>query len=193
MGPRRTWDVLLIGGASGTGKTSVSYRLARLYEVGIAEVDDLWMMVEALTTPEQQPILHRWRTDPTAFDWPAQRIVEHTIAVARTLAPGLRAVIDNHLEFGPPLVLEGDYVTPELIHAGEGDRVRAVFLHEPIVERIEANFLEREPEQGPQTKRAEVSWMYGAWLAQEARRRGIPVVEPRPWFTLVERVLDTLG
>jgi 2-phosphoglycerate kinase len=36
----RPWQVLLIGGASGAGKTSVSYRLANHFNVGITEVDD---------------------------------------------------------------------------------------------------------------------------------------------------------
>ena len=31
------WDVLLVGGASGTGKTGVSYRLAQHFSVGITE------------------------------------------------------------------------------------------------------------------------------------------------------------
>ena len=43
------WDVLLIGGAAGTGKTSVSYRLARHFDVGITEVDDIHT---ALSTPD---------------------------------------------------------------------------------------------------------------------------------------------
>lgn len=34
------WQVLLLGGASGVGKSSVSYRLAQHYGVGLTEVDD---------------------------------------------------------------------------------------------------------------------------------------------------------
>jgi 2-phosphoglycerate kinase len=52
--------VLLIGGASGSGKTSVSYRLAHHFNVGITEVDDFQVILERMTTPEQQPEL-QWR------------------------------------------------------------------------------------------------------------------------------------
>ena len=192
MSRERRWDVLLIGGASGTGKTSVSYRIAREFGAGITEVDDLWIMAEALTTPEQQPVLHRWSTDPSAFDWPAERIVEHTIDVCRTLAPGIRGVIANHLKERTPVVLEGDYLLPELVPADE-PRVRAVFLHEPDEARIAANFLQREPDAGPQLKRARVSWLYGRWLRDEAERRGTPALEARPWESLLDRVLDAIG
>jgi 2-phosphoglycerate kinase len=59
----RTWQVLLLGGASGVGKTHVSYRLAQHYAVGITEVDDFHVILERMTTPEQQPERARasWR------------------------------------------------------------------------------------------------------------------------------------
>ena len=40
MKSERSWQALLLRGASGVGKTSVSYRLARHYGVGLTEVDD---------------------------------------------------------------------------------------------------------------------------------------------------------
>jgi hypothetical protein len=42
----RRWQVLLIGGASGTGKTSVSYRLAQYFGVGLTEIDDFQVLLE---------------------------------------------------------------------------------------------------------------------------------------------------
>jgi 2-phosphoglycerate kinase len=44
--PARSWQVLLLGGASGTGKTSVSYRLARYFDIALTEVDDFQVMLE---------------------------------------------------------------------------------------------------------------------------------------------------
>jgi hypothetical protein len=48
----RPWQVLLIGGASGAGKTSVSYGLAHHFNVGITEVDDFHIILKRMTTPE---------------------------------------------------------------------------------------------------------------------------------------------
>src|SRR2546428_10178824 len=110
----RSWQVLLIGGPSGVGKTSVSYRLANHFGVGITEVDDFQVLLERMTTPEQQPALHYWRTHPEAVDLPAEKIVEHTIAVGQAMAPALEAVIANHLESQTPVVLEGDFILPSL-------------------------------------------------------------------------------
>lgn len=53
MNTQRPWQVLLLGGASGVGKTSVSYRLAQHYGVGLTEVDDFQVVLEGMTTPDQ--------------------------------------------------------------------------------------------------------------------------------------------
>jgi broad-specificity NMP kinase len=62
--PQRSWQVLLLEGPSGVGKTSVSYRLASHFGIGITEVDDFQVIRERMTTPTEQPILHYWRTHP---------------------------------------------------------------------------------------------------------------------------------
>ena len=181
-------------GASGVGKTSVSYRLARWFGVGITEVDDFQVLLERMTTPEQQPAIHFWRTHPEADQLPADAIMEHALELGRAMTPGLEAVIANHLETSTPMLLEGDFILPALAaqasFAGEanGGRVRAVFLHEPD-EQLAANYLSREPRSGPQLTRARVSWQIGRWLAQEAQRHGLPVVRARPWDTALERVV----
>lgn len=188
----RLWDVLLIGGAAGTGKTSVSYRVARHFGIGITEVDDFQVLIEAMTTPEQQPALHYWNTHPEAALWPAERIVELTIASGEAMAVGLRAVIANHLESNARVVLEGDYMLPS-VATTFAERVRAVYLYEPDEEQILANFLRREPDAGEQTLRARVSWLYGDWLRREAERSGLPALPARPWETLFERVLAVIA
>ena len=64
MSELRDWTILLVGGASGVGKSSVSYRLAHHYGVSITEVDDFQVILEGMTTPDQYPVLHFFRTRP---------------------------------------------------------------------------------------------------------------------------------
>ena len=187
----RDWDLLLIGGASGTGKSTVANALARRFGIPVTSVDDIVTALMALSTPEQQPALHRFWTEPGAFDWPAERIVEHTIEVVRVLTPGVRAVIDDHLESAAPVILEGDYLSPALV-APDDDRVRAVFIHEADESAIRANLLAREPDAGPQPERAEVSRRFGDSLRGQAVARGIATVDARPWPSLIDRVLATI-
>jgi 2-phosphoglycerate kinase len=197
--PARRWQILLIGGASGTGKTAVSYRLARYFGVGITEVDDFQVLLERMTTPEQQPVLHFWRTHPAPDRLSATEILEQGLAVGRAMVPGLEAVIANHLETQTPVVLEGDFIHPALAaqtsFAGEANdgRVRAIFLDETDERQLLANFARREPDSGPPTTRARVSWLYGQWLKREAERHGLPVIPARPWETVFDRIIAALS
>ncbi len=196
---RRTWDVLLIGGAAGTGKTRVSYRLARHFDVGITEVDDFHIVLETMTTPEQQPVLHYWKTKPESRQLLTEQIRELHISVGRVMLPALGAVIANHIETRTPIILEGDYILPELMaqrgdaHSWEAERVRAVFLYEPDERQIVRNFHLRESGADEQARRAHVSWLYGEWLKKECERYRLPALPATPWDSLPDRIVEAIG
>ncbi|HEX5822968.1 MAG TPA: hypothetical protein VFY18_00790 [Candidatus Limnocylindrales bacterium] len=193
------WKVLLIGGPSGTGKTRLSYPLARRFGAPIVEVDDIVEALLAMTTPDEQPALHYWSTHPEAARLPPEGILQLHLAVTEALVPALAAVVANHLETDTPVIVEGDYLTPGFAardrFAGipADGQVAAVFLHEPDVTQLVANFGGREPDDGEQRGRARVSALFGEWLAAEAHRHGVPIVPARPWPTLERRVLETLA
>ena len=188
----RAWEVLLIGGASGTGKTSVSYRVARHFGVGITEVDDFQILLEHMTTPEQQPLIHYWNMHPEAAQLPLEKQVDLLIGIGQVMQPALEAVIANHLESHTPVVLEGDFILPALAAQPNAGRVRAVFLTEPDEAQLRHNYALREPEAGEQTGRARVSWLYNQWLEREAAKANLPVIAARPWATVFERLLAVL-
>jgi 2-phosphoglycerate kinase len=200
-GPDQTqsWEVLLIGGASGTGKTSVAHRLAHHLAIGVTGVDDFQVILERMTTPEQQPVLHFWRTHPDPELLTAEEIMRQGFEVALAMTPALEAVIADHLQTKVPLVLEGDFIAPALAAQpsfgglSNAGRVEAVFLYEPDEAQIMRNFSLREPEAGAQAKRARVSWLQGQWLHRECGRLGIPALAARPWETLFTRVLEAVG
>jgi 2-phosphoglycerate kinase len=180
------WTVTVICGASGVGKSSIARPLAIRQGVPLAEADDVVTALKALTMPATHPALHRWDTDPAASSWSPQRIVEHTMAVAAELAPGFRAVIADHIEYAAPVVLEGDYLTPDLVAGLDG--ARAVVISEPDGDRIVANLLAREPHAGEQRFRALVSVGYEACLVASAQLAGVPVVRARPFHDALTRV-----
>jgi 2-phosphoglycerate kinase len=197
MSEPRTWDVLLIGGASGVGKSSVSYRLAQRIGVAITEVDDFHVILERMTTPEQQPVLHLFRTDPDAFFSKSEdEKLAFAISYATAMAEPLEYVIANHLEGGVPVVLEGDFILPALaaqsVFAGipAESKVRGVFIYEQDEAQIARNYLAREGV--PQTGRERSSWRYSEWLRHEAERLELPTVAARPWETVLERILAVL-
>jgi len=194
----RAWDVLLIGGASGVGKSTAGRRLAHDLGIAVAEVDDLHTAVRTLTTAEQMPVLHYWHTSPAAASMSPQEMVDLHIAVSRLLLPAVRAVIEQHVEDGNPVILEGDYLVPEVVdphpawNAGTLPRLRAVFLDEPDTDQVARNLNQREPDEGDQTGRARVTQMFGRWLRAECVGRPAVSIEVRPFATVAARILSAL-
>ncbi len=188
----RDWCILLIGGASGSGKTCVSYPLAKIFGVNLIEVDDFQVFLSSMTKPYEQPELHYWDTHPEWQKEGVENTLQQLINVGRAFKPGLEAVIKNHIETNVPAILEGDFLLPELVTSFNSPKVKSVFIHEPSRDQILNNYLMREKESGPQHYRADVSYRYGQWLASQCGKHNVPVIESRPWNTVIERVLKTL-
>ncbi|MYS85992.1 hypothetical protein GTZ85_38715 [Streptomyces sp. SID5474] len=185
--------MLLLGGASGLGKSRAAAELAREAGAFVVEFDDVVGAVQAITDVRTHPDLHHFNRPDTTPPSP-DRELELQIATATALEPAVVGVVSNRLTVPVPAVVEGDYITPaaagRAIRAGAaaGRRIRAVFLHEDDVAQVVANYAEREPEHGHQTQRAEVGVRYSHWLADQAEQHGLPVVACRPWHTLTTRV-----
>lgn len=190
----RPWQVLLLGGASGVGKTEVSYRLARHFGTGLTEVDDFQVILEAMTTPEQYPVLHYWRTNrEDALRMSEDERLDFMLSYCRVLDQALSLVIANHIESRAPIVLEGDFILPSLaVQTRYGDidaeaQVRAVFVYEPSEEQLARNYLAREGHE--QLGRARASWRHSEWIRRESQRLGVPSMPSRPWDTAFERAI----
>ncbi|GHO64477.1 hypothetical protein KSC_033690 [Ktedonobacter sp. SOSP1-52] len=202
---QQRWRVLLIGGSSGTGKSSIARQLAAQLAISWLQVDDLRLALQnsRISFPKQahtdalyfftRPGI--WRGSPEALS-------QALIAVGATLRPALEIVIANHIDIDAPLILEGDSILPSLLenplmhqYKNRG-RLQVVFLQEPDEKQLSINITQRGrgtvgmSEEELRTE-ARAKWLYGQWLAHEAMRWGLPVLEPQPWETLGTRILGT--
>src|SRR5215216_6672499 len=140
MSDRHDWDVLLIGGASGVGKTQLSYPLARHFGIGITEIDDFQVILERMTSPDQYPVLHLFRSNPDAFfRLDEDGKLAHSIEYGTVMSEPLEYVIANHLE--------DDFLLPSLAAQPTFDgipaagRVRALFVYEEVEAQIARIFF----------------------------------------------------
>jgi len=200
---RRDWTVLLVGGPSGSGKTMVAERLGIQSQVPWLQVDDLRLTLQFshVTLPEGTDALY-FLEQPQAWSLSPEQLRDGLIAVGEVLFRALEVVIGHHVTTDKPLVIEGDGILPSLVARPTvrafvaGGHVRAVFLVEPDEDAILDNMRARgrgfeARTTDEQRTEARAKWLYGQWLAEEAQHYGLPVLEPRPWDTLAERVLAT--
>lgn len=191
MSADRNWTVLFIGGASGTGKSSLAYEIARFYGVNVLEVDDIYLSVETVTTKESFPAVHYWNTGANWKEVGIEGNVNWLIDVSKELSPVLNALVERHLEDRLPVIIEGDFINPEFTKSFENPEVKAIYVNETDVNQIMQNYLSREGGE-LQQYRAEISIAYSKWIANTCKQLGINVVESRPWNTALTRAIESL-
>lgn len=139
----RNWTVLFIGGASGMGKSSVAYELARVYNVNVIEVDDIFQAVKAMTTTESLPAIHYWSTGINWMDMGVEGNIKWLMDVSKEMIPALKSIVNNHIEDDVPVIIEGDFIDPEFTASFENPKVKAVYIYEPDKKQIVQNYFAR--------------------------------------------------
>ena len=197
----RPWSVLVLFGASGTGKSTAARQIAVTSGATWMQVDDLRLALQysRVTLPQQTDRLYFFETTPDLWTLPPAEMLEAFIDVATVMTPAVRVVIDSHVFTGVPMVIEGDGVFPFLINdpvirpwvdagvvrfccvAAEGldelvenmvGRGRGDHLHD--FERVATH--------------AHANLAFNDWLATTSRSLGIPVVQSRPFDSLAHRI-----
>lgn len=198
------WNILLIAGSSGTGKTRTAKALA--YQLGIecAQLDDFRLLAENISSPSQQPALHVLNDAQLADQLSPEMMCEKLIDVACVMSRAIEPVIAHHIATQQPLIIEGDGLLPDLGIQQHyfnlyvlPKQVRLVLLHETDEQTILRNILGRKRgidhrPQEMQRKQARAAWLFGEWLRQKAMHHNLPIIKPTPWQTLIDRVLQSL-
>lgn len=191
MNNDRNWTVLFIGGASGTGKSSIAYEIARFYGLNVLEVDDIHLSVEAVTTKESFPAIHYWNTGVNWEEIGVAGNVNWLIDVSKEMIPVLKELVNRHIEDKLPIIIEGDFIYPEFANSFENPEVKSIFVNESDINQILQNYLSREGGD-LQHYRAEISIAYGKWIADTCSQNGIRLIEARPWDTVLTRAIKSL-
>jgi 2-phosphoglycerate kinase len=198
----RDWSVLLIGGSSGVGKTTLARDIARRTGATLAHSDDYRMALERVVTPVQNPELHAFaHAGPEALE--PELAVSAWRRIAGVVSHALEVVVAHHAFGATPLVIEGDALLPSFAVQSEyagyavSGAVRALYLVEPDEAVVRANLQARGRDRrlGPDglERYGRASWLYGCWMAESAFAHGIPVLPARPWEGLAERALAALS
>jgi 2-phosphoglycerate kinase len=113
--------IVLIGGATGTGKSTVATEVA--YRLGITRVtstDFVRQTMRSLFTPEFLPAIHTssfdaGKTLPSAQQEEVDPLLHGFLEQTRHVLVGVQAAIDRSLEEGWSMVLEGVHLVPGML------------------------------------------------------------------------------
>ncbi len=149
--------IVYIGGASGTGKSSLALQLAPLLRIyRVSSTDTIRQVMRMVFTPEILPALHHSSFEITSRETGADHFMADTPGTllesyeeqARRVCVGTRAVIERAIEENVSIIVEGVHLLPGLVPftdlAGEAYQV-AIMLGTPDEESFRARILTRAP------------------------------------------------
>jgi 2-phosphoglycerate kinase len=124
-------DVILIGGAPFSGKTTHAKRLAAQRGYTLVAIDDLGTALRAVTTPQSHPSLHPmagWDYRAYYIEHTPATLIHRSVREHDALWPAIVAVIDAHLHWAGPVILEGWQFDPERVRTITHPQLRTCWL-----------------------------------------------------------------
>ncbi len=200
--------IVLIGGTTGSGKSTVSSELAYRLDISRHQSTDMMReIIRSYLSPQMIPTLkyssfEAWRGLPGSVDGTGPAIenpvVTGFLSQFAAMKPALEATIGRAIEERHHLILEGVHVVPtELnIKVKEGEAVvipimLASMKKELLLKQLKRRGREKSKRQASHyLKNLGDIWELQSWLLDEADKAGIPIIEN--WYIedTVRAVLD---
>jgi 2-phosphoglycerate kinase len=189
--------LVLIGGSTAAGKTTVAAALARDLGCSHLAVDTIWRAIrEALPHgPARSDLFLEPPRNPRAT---AEMLFERQKRAAALISRAVVPALGHEMAIREALIVEGAWILPAAAATLTLPEtvVCPVFLIEAEEGAILAAMMARQRVEAPhewQRVGARQAHLYGGWLRIEAGRLGLPVLEARPRETLLDRVREALG
>jgi 2-phosphoglycerate kinase len=200
--------ILLVGGSTGTGKSTVATEVA--YRLGITRVtstDFIRQTMRAVFSQEFMPSIHHssfeaGQTGLAADEETGDPVLLGFLEQTRNVLVGVRAVLERAVQEGWSIVLEGVHLVPGMLPPIEGAFVVQCVLEIEEPEAHAAHFWVRDatseglrPVQRYLDSLDDIRLVQSA-IVERARRAGVPVVEnsniERTVATVMELVLASV-
>jgi 2-phosphoglycerate kinase len=193
--------ILLVGGATGTGKSTVATEAAhRLGITRVTSTDFVRQTMRAFFSEEFMPSIHyssfeagvALRQPDQAEDPAITGFLEQT----RNVLVGVRASIDRALEEGWSMVLEGVHLVPGMLPEIDGALVAQCVLEVEDLEQHGSHFYVRDlGSNGVRPHKKYVDRLPDIRRIQDhivarAYRQGVPVIESANLDRAIGRVID---
>ena len=150
--------IILIGGTSGVGKTSVGVAVANLLKISrVASTDEIRQVMRLMISSDLMPGLHKssysaWEVYPRMTGEDSDPLIPAFREQANRVTVGVRATIERALEEGTSLVIDGVHLLPELLDlAPYKDQATFVFVNLYISDS--RMYRDRFVQRSEQTKR----------------------------------------
>jgi 2-phosphoglycerate kinase len=203
--------IVLIGGTTGSGKSTVSSDIAYRMDIGrIQSTDMMREIIRSYLTPQAVPTLsyssfEAWRGLPSpSEDSPQQQdapVVEGYLSQFTTLKPALEAAIARAVQEKQDLIIEGIHVLPTKLELGEA-RDKAIVVPLMLATMEQENLRKQLKRRGREKIDRKASrylehldeiWELQSYLLDNADNANIPIITNRHLEDTVREILNLIS
>ena len=199
--------IVLIGGITGSGKSTVSSELAFRLNISRHQSTDMMReIIRSYLSPQMVPTLkyssfEAWRGLPGSADGTGpgleNRVITGFLSQFAAMKLALEATISRSIEEKQHLILEGVHVVPTELNLQTREReavIIPVMLASMNKELLHKQLMRRSREKKHQSSRYQENiddiWGLQSWLLDEADKAGITIIENWSLEDTVRATLD---
>jgi 2-phosphoglycerate kinase len=195
--------LVLIGGVTGVGKSTVATQLAsRLGITRVIATDQLRQVVRAFFSHDFMPAVHHSSFDVASalrtYSDDESGTVAGFLRQAHDLAPGIDALVQRAVSEGTPIVLEGIHLLPEI--PDPKLRTQAIAARVLLTARDEHAHRAHFHARGSTTPRGPDRYLQAFdriralqnYLIERAEREGIPIIDEAGIDPVLARVTEVV-
>lgn len=197
-------EIILIGGAPTTGKSTVAQALAKRLDLPWLSTDQIRNTMRVVADKDKYPNLFNGGLGAETFltSFTASEIVDKEIAQSEAAWLGIKAFIEEDYTWPRGFIIEGVNILPHLVARDFGDdkNVRAVFLIDRDSAQMRKVIYERglwaDARDYPDyVKEKEMEWaaLFGERLVEAAKEHGFSLIDIHKNEEDVQRVLSALN
>jgi 2-phosphoglycerate kinase len=189
------YNVFLIGGSSGTGKSTLAIQLAYHLKFPLCEVDNIRIAMQQIADPERYPKLFTFLNSKNyRYEMSVIEFVQNQIDVSFDVWKALKVLIQKHDYLQEKVIFEGDNILPMFTQEIKSDSILEIYIYdteEDISKKMSSrkrhNIADDEIK-----KDAEFSFNHGQEIMRQAKENNCIIIQATPLETLCERVIKEI-
>ncbi len=183
--------IILIGGGSGVGKSTLAKYFSEEYKLLRIYADDVRIAMQSISSSKRK--INRLRDSEFVLNSSVENLVKTHAKIASQVSKGLKIIIAHHQVINESIVIEGVDIDPLFVVElkKKYSNIYEVFLNIDLFDEYKKNHLKRARDIPNDKimldKILEFEFQNALRISKQAKKLGLNVIDSFPYESIIER------